>query len=146
MYIYKAGVVGAGTMGAEIAQVITYAGLPVVLKDVSEEFVQKGLDRIRGIYKRRVDKGKMTAEEMESKMSLVTGTTKYEDFKDVDIVIEAVTENIDLKLKLFRKWKNMSAKGQSSPAILQRFQSPKWAPRSNDLKNLSACIFSFQPP
>ena len=50
MYIYKAGVIGAGTMGAEIAQVVTYAGLPVVLKDVSEELVQKGMERIRSIY------------------------------------------------------------------------------------------------
>lgn len=103
MYIYKAGVVGAGTMGAEIAQVITYAGLPVVLKDVSGDLVQKGLERIRSIYKRRVDKGKMTQSEMDSKLQLVTPTTRYEDFKDVDIVIEAVPEKMDLKKKIFQE-------------------------------------------
>ncbi len=102
MYIYKAGVVGAGAMGAEIAQVVTYAGLPVVLKDVNEAFVAKGLDRIRSIYQRRVDKGKMTSAEMEQKMSLVLGTTKYEDFKDVDIIIEAVPEKMDLKKSVFQ--------------------------------------------
>lgn len=102
MYIYKAGVVGAGTMGAEIAQVITYSGLPVVLRDVSDAFVQKGLERIRSIYKRRVDKGKMTESEMQQKLALVMGTTQYEDFKDVDVVIEAVPEKMELKKKVFQ--------------------------------------------
>lgn len=102
MYIYKAGVVGAGTMGAEIAQVITYAGLPVVLKDTTDEFVQKGIAKIRAIYQRRVDKGKMTSGEMESKMQLVIGTTKYEDLKDVDIIIEAVPEKMEIKKKVFQ--------------------------------------------
>lgn len=111
MYIYKAGVVGAGTMGAEIAQVITYAGLPVFLKDISEELVQKGLERIRNIYKRRVDKGKMTAEEMASKLSLVTGTTRYEDFKDVDIVIEAVPEKMELKKQVFGELERCVSEG-----------------------------------
>jgi 3-hydroxyacyl-CoA dehydrogenase len=101
MYIYKAAVIGAGTMGAEIAQVVTYSGLPVVLKDVSQDFVAKGMARIREIYKRRVDKGKMSASDMEAKMTLVTGTTTYDDFKDVDIVIEAVPEKMDLKRKIF---------------------------------------------
>lgn len=103
MYIYKAGVVGAGTMGAEIAQVITYAGLPVVLKDVNEDLVKKGLDRIRSIYQRRVDKGKLTAGEMQGKLQLVTGTVRYEDIKDVDLVIEAVPEKMDLKKQVFQE-------------------------------------------
>lgn len=102
MYIYKAGVVGAGAMGAEIAQVVTYAGLPVVLKDINDELVAKGVERIRGIYKRRVDKGKMTSAEMEQKLSLVTGTSSYDAFKDVDVVIEAVPEKMDLKKKVFQ--------------------------------------------
>ena len=102
MYIYKAGVVGAGTMGAEIAQVISYAGIPAVLKDVNQEFVDKGISRIRAIYQKRVDKGKMSASELESKMALVIPTTKYDDFKDVDIVIEAVLENMDLKKAVFK--------------------------------------------
>lgn len=111
MYIYKAGVVGAGAMGAEIAQVITYAGLPVVLKDVKQEFVEKGLARIRGIYQRRVDKGKMTASDMEQKLSLVIPTTSYEDFKDVDIVIEAVPEKMELKKEVFRDLEKVVGEG-----------------------------------
>jgi 3-hydroxyacyl-CoA dehydrogenase len=97
MYIFKAGVVGAGAMGAEIAQVISFSGLPVVLKDVNQEMLDKGMERIRGIYQRRVDKGKMTAGEMEGKVALVTPTLDYADFGDVDIVIEAVPEKMSLK-------------------------------------------------
>lgn len=111
MYIYKAAVIGAGTMGAEIAQVITYSGLPVVLKDIDEKFVQKGLDHIRSIYKRRVDKGKMTVSEMDQKLALVTGTTRYEDLKDADIVIEAVPEKIDLKIKVFQELDSVLGEG-----------------------------------
>jgi len=101
MYIYKAGVVGAGTMGAEIAQVITYAGIPVVLKDVNQELIDKGLAKIRSIYQKRVEKGKMDASEAENKISLVQGSTSPDAFKDVDIVIEAVPEKMDLKKKVF---------------------------------------------
>lgn len=102
MYIYKAGVLGAGTMGAEIAQVITYAGIPVVLKDTNQELVDKGLAKIRSIYDKRVQKGKMDSSEVESKMSLVQGATNDEAFKEVDIVIEAVPEKMDLKKKVFQ--------------------------------------------
>lgn len=102
MYIYKAGVVGAGTMGAEIAQVITYSGLPVVLKDVNEALVQKGIEKIRSIYQRRVDKGKMTSSDMEGKLALVTPATDYEAFRDVDIVIEAVPEKMEFKKQVFQ--------------------------------------------
>lgn len=103
MNIYKAGVVGAGTMGAEIAQVITYSGLPVVLKDMNEELVQKGMQKIRSIYQRRVEKGKMTQSDMEGKMALVSPATDYDTFRDVDIVIEAVPEKMELKKQLFKE-------------------------------------------
>lgn len=103
VYIYKAGVVGAGTMGAEIAQVITYAGVPVVLKDVSQELVNHGLEKIRSVYQKRVDKGKMASSELEAKMNLASGATAYEAFKDVDIVIEAVPEKMDLKKKVLQE-------------------------------------------
>ena len=103
MYIYKAAVIGAGVMGAEIAQVITYAGIPVILKDINEEVVQKGLAKIRKIYQSRVDKGKMTSTEMEQRMALVSGTTGYDGFSDVDIVIEAVPEDMAIKKKVFQE-------------------------------------------
>jgi len=101
MYIFKAGVVGAGFMGGGIAQVITYSGLPVVLKDVSQEMLDKGMDALRSIYQRRVDRGKMSAGEMQEKVDLVTPTLSYDEFSDVDIVIEAVPEVMSIKSKVF---------------------------------------------
>jgi len=101
MYIFKAAVIGAGAMGAGIAQVISFSGLPVVLKDVDQKFLDKGMDTIRKIYKSRVDKGKMSAGEMDSKMSLVIPTLDYSEFGDVDIVVEAVPEKMALKRKIF---------------------------------------------
>jgi 3-hydroxyacyl-CoA dehydrogenase len=97
MYIFKAAVVGAGAMGAEIAQVISYSGLPVVLKDVDQEMLDKGMARIRGIYQSRVNKGKMDAHTMEDKLALIEPTLDYHSFADVDIVIEAVPERMDIK-------------------------------------------------
>lgn len=89
-------------MGAEIAQVISYAGIPVVLKDVNQELVDKGISKIRSIYQKRVAKGKMDSSEVENKMSLVQGATSSDAFKEVDIVIEAVPERMDLKKKVFQ--------------------------------------------
>ncbi|MDZ7334030.1 MAG: 3-hydroxyacyl-CoA dehydrogenase [candidate division KSB1 bacterium] len=103
MYIYKAAVVGGGTMGGSIAQVITFSGIPVVIKDINQEAVQKALDKVRSIYESRVKKGKMTASEIEPKIVLASGTTSYDDFSDVDIVIEAVPEDIKIKKQVFRE-------------------------------------------
>jgi len=101
MYIFKAGVVGAGFMGGGIAQVITYSGLPVVLKDVDQKMLDKGMEALRGIYQRRVDRGKMSAGEMQEKVDLATPTLSYDEFADVDIVIEAVPEVMKIKKQVF---------------------------------------------
>jgi len=103
MYIFKAAVVGAGTMGGEIAQVITYSGLPVVLKDIDQEMLDKGLAKARSIYQRRVDKGKMSTGDMESKLDLITPTLSYDEFEDVDIVIEAVPEKMGIKRAVLKE-------------------------------------------
>ena len=103
MYIYKAAVVGGGTMGAEIAQTISFSGIPVILKDVDDARVQRGVQTIRGIYQRRVDRGKMTPEELDGKMALVSGAASYDGFNEVDIVIEAVPEQMALKQRIFRE-------------------------------------------
>jgi 3-hydroxyacyl-CoA dehydrogenase len=101
MYIFKCAVVGAGAMGGEIAQVISWSGLPVVLKDVDQKMLDHGMATARGIYQRRVDKGKLTAAEMNEKMSLITPTLRYDDFGDVDFVIEAVPEKLEIKKAVF---------------------------------------------
>ncbi|HEY1520335.1 MAG TPA: 3-hydroxyacyl-CoA dehydrogenase family protein [Solirubrobacteraceae bacterium] len=101
MFVFKAAVVGAGTMGGEIAQVIANADIPVVLKDVDQKFVQQGLDRARSLWQARVDAGKLEADELERKLGLISGATGYELFGDVDFVIEAVPERIEIKQTVF---------------------------------------------
>jgi 3-hydroxyacyl-CoA dehydrogenase len=102
-------VVGAGVMGGEIAQVIAAAGIPVVLKDVDRKFVDAGLQKAREVSERQaarlVKKGKLTeeraGEQAERTLGLIAGTTSYEDFGDVDFVIEAVPEKMEIKHAVF---------------------------------------------
>jgi 3-hydroxyacyl-CoA dehydrogenase len=101
MFVFKAGVVGAGTMGGEIAHVIADAGFPVVLKDVDQKFVDQGLDKARSLWQARVDAGKLDVEGLEAKLKLIVGTTGYESFGDVDFVVEAVPERIEIKQTVF---------------------------------------------
>jgi len=103
MYIFKAGVVGAGTMGGEITQVITYSGLPVVMKDIDQKMLDAGMEKIHSIYQSRVEKGKMSAGDMQSKLDLVTPTLTYDGFEDVDIIIEAVPEVMAVKRRVFQE-------------------------------------------
>jgi enoyl-CoA hydratase / 3-hydroxyacyl-CoA dehydrogenase len=109
MFVFKAAVVGAGTMGGQIAQTIAAAGIPVVLKDINEELVQAGLDEALGVTKGQIgklaEKGKITAEQAEAQIAEVVGrihgTTSYESFGDVDFVIEAVPEKMEIKQAVF---------------------------------------------
>jgi 3-hydroxyacyl-CoA dehydrogenase len=101
MFVFKAAVVGAGTMGGEIAHVIANSDIPVVLKDVDQKFVDQGLDKARSLWQGRVDAGKMEAAELERRLALITGTTRYDGFGDVDFVIEAVPERMAIKQAVF---------------------------------------------
>ena len=101
MFVFKAAVVGAGTMGGEIAQTIANADIPVVLKDVQTKFVDQGLEKARSVWQARVDQGKMELSELERKMALITGATDYDTFGDVDFVIEAVPERMVIKQTVF---------------------------------------------
>ena len=109
MFVFKAGVVGAGVMGGEIAQVIAAAGIPVVLKDVDAKFVDAGLDKARevtqGQVAKLVKKGKLSEEDAAAQadrtLELITGTTDYGEFGDVDFVIEAVPEKMEIKHAVF---------------------------------------------
>jgi 3-hydroxyacyl-CoA dehydrogenase len=105
MNISKVGVIGAGTMGSEIVQVISNAGLPVFLKDIEQNMLDSGMQKIRRIYQRRVDKGTLSAEGMEAQLALITPTLTYDGFEGVDLVIEAVAEVIEVKLRVFRELK-----------------------------------------
>ena len=111
MYIYKVGIVGAGTMGAQIAEVVSYAGLPVVLADVNETLAKRGVDTVRAIYQARVDKGKMSAEQLEEKMLLVAASGGLTGLKDVDVVVEAVSEDAKLKAQVFHELDQICPRG-----------------------------------
>lgn len=103
MAIYKVGVIGAGTMGAGIAQAITSSGTPVVLREINSEFLERGLRTIRQIYAGRVAKKRMTAEEVEEKMRMITPATTDDPLKEVDLVIEAIPELWSHKRELFQR-------------------------------------------
>jgi enoyl-CoA hydratase/3-hydroxyacyl-CoA dehydrogenase len=109
MFVFKAAVVGAGTMGGQIAQTIAAAGIPVVLKDIDDALVQAGLDEARSVTSgqvgKLVEKGRITAEQAEAQieeiLGRIHGTTSYESFGDVDLVIEAVPERMEIKQSVF---------------------------------------------
>jgi len=97
VFVYKAAVVGAGTMGGEIAHAIAGADIPVVLKDVDQTFVDQGIAKARSLWQGRVDAGKLDAAELERKLGLISGATDYAQFGDVDFAIEAVPERMEVK-------------------------------------------------
>jgi 3-hydroxyacyl-CoA dehydrogenase len=101
MFVFKAGVVGAGTMGGEIAYTIANADIPVVLKDVEQRFVDTGLQKAGSLWQGQVDAGKLSEDERDRRLALITGATDYSAFGDVDFVIEAVPERIELKQVVF---------------------------------------------
>ncbi|GFZ09008.1 multifunctional protein 2 [Actinidia rufa] len=99
--IKKVAILGGGLMGSGIATALILSNYPVVLKEVNEKFLQGGLDRVRANLQSRVKKGKMTQEKLEKTLSLLKGALDYESFRDVDMVIEAVIENVSLKQQIF---------------------------------------------
>jgi 3-hydroxybutyryl-CoA dehydrogenase len=103
MAVHAIAVIGAGAMGSGIAQVAAVAGLGVTLIEVSDAAVEKGLDRVRGNLQKLVAKGKMTQADKEAALGSIRGTTALEDVAPADVVIEAVTENCDVKLDLLQR-------------------------------------------
>jgi len=100
----KVAVLGAGTMGAGIAQVCAQAGSTVVLCDINDEFVQKGMQRIAAFLQKGVDKGKTTEEQRDATLARIsTSTDRAAACKDVDLVVEAVPEKLELKNGIFRE-------------------------------------------
>ncbi len=102
MSINKVGIIGAGTMGNGIAQACAVTGINVVMLDIKDEAVQRGLTTIAGSLDRLIKKEKMTPAEKEAALARIKGTTQQSDFAACDIVIEAATENLDLKLRLLK--------------------------------------------
>jgi len=101
MKIKRVGVVGCGTMGAGITQVCAQSGYQMVVSEINNELLNKGLASINSFLSKGVDKGKLSQQDKESTLSRIKGTTSTKDFSDCDLVIEAAVENMDLKKKIF---------------------------------------------
>jgi 3-hydroxybutyryl-CoA dehydrogenase len=99
--IKTVGVLGCGLMGAGIAQVSAAAGYTTLVREVEEPFLKKGLGRIEQFLAGGVEKGKLSADDKDKTLRHLSGTTKLEDLKDCDIIIEAIVENIDEKAKSY---------------------------------------------
>ncbi|MBI4767423.1 MAG: 3-hydroxybutyryl-CoA dehydrogenase [Deltaproteobacteria bacterium] len=103
MEIKKIGVVGAGTMGNGIAQLAAQIGCSVVMRDVEERFLDKGFKSITGFLGKSVEKGKMTEDQKKEILGRIKGTIAMADLKNVDFVIEAVLEDLNLKKAVFKE-------------------------------------------
>ena len=101
--IHRVGVIGAGTMGNGIAQNCAISGLDVVMLDVQDAAVQRGLKAIHGSLERLIRKEKLSAADRDAAVARIQGTTGYDDLNGCDLIIEAATENLDLKLKILRQ-------------------------------------------
>jgi 3-hydroxybutyryl-CoA dehydrogenase len=102
MDIKTFGVIGAGQMGNGIAQVAAASGLAVIMNDVKQEFVDKGLKTIGGILARNVEKGKMTAAEKDALLGRIKNSVSLKDMAAADFVVEAATEKQEIKFQIFR--------------------------------------------
>jgi 3-hydroxyacyl-CoA dehydrogenase len=99
--IGSAGIIGSGTMGGGIAMAFVNADIPVVLLDVDQAALDRGLATIRKNYEQTVKRGKMTPADVEKRIAMIKSSTRYEDFAQADVVIEAVFEDMNLKKKIF---------------------------------------------
>jgi 3-hydroxybutyryl-CoA dehydrogenase len=105
------GIVGAGTMGSGIAQVAARAGLSVVMRDVSDEFLKQGLAAIDKSLQRDVDKGRLTVEAKREIIARIKPTTSIDDLRNAEFVIEAVNEDLTVKSEIFRQLDGITRKG-----------------------------------
>ncbi len=101
--IKKAAIIGAGTMGGGIAMAYANAGIPVVVKEAKQEFLDRGMDTIKKNYAGTVKKGKLTQEKMDQRLAAIRPTLNYDDFKDADIVVEAAFEDLEVKRAVFKE-------------------------------------------
>ena len=103
MKVKTIGVIGAGTMGHGISLVAAQAGFHVILQDIKQEFVQNGLKRIEKFLDKSIEKERLSADEKTSILSRIKGTTNLKELKDVDLVVEAIFEEITVKKKIFQE-------------------------------------------
>jgi 3-hydroxybutyryl-CoA dehydrogenase len=109
MDVSRVAVIGTGTMANGIVQVMGLAGLPVTMIGRSDESVERGMSTIQRNLQRSVDRGRMTAEEMQQVVGLIERATSYDAVRTADIVIEAVAEDLDLKQDIFRQLNELAS-------------------------------------
>lgn len=135
MEIHKVGVVGCGLMGSGIAQASAMAGFPTVVRDVSQELLDKGLGSIEKSLAKFVEKGTLSAEQKSRTVALLEPTLHLQDFTDCDLVIEAIVEDLDRKRELFGELDKLGkadaifASNTSSLSITEMMTATRRAPR-----------------
>jgi 3-hydroxybutyryl-CoA dehydrogenase len=135
MEIHKVGVVGCGLMGSGIAQASAMAGFPTVVREVSQELLDKGLGSIEKSLTKFVEKRALSAEQMSRTVALLKPTLRLQDFSDCDLVIEAIVEDLDRKRELFGELDELSkpdaifASNTSSLSITEMMTATRRAPR-----------------
>ncbi len=103
MAIKKIGVVGCGLMGRGIAEVSAKTGYEVVVSEINDDLLKKGIAAITGSLSKAVEKGKLSGDDKNNTLAKIKGTTDMKDFKDCDLVVEAAVENLELKKKIFKE-------------------------------------------
>ena len=146
MSITTVGIIGAGTMGNGIAQVCATSGIHVVMVDISEAAVAKGIATVASSLERLIKKEKITAADRDATLARIKGSTSYDDLKASQLVIEAATENHDLKVKILKQIDAIVRPTSSLPPTPQASPSPNWPPLPAAPSVSSACIFSTRCP
>jgi 3-hydroxyacyl-CoA dehydrogenase len=137
--IRKVGIIGAGTMGGGISMSLINAGIPVVLLEMTQQALDKGLATMRGNYGGALKKGTLTQAALDQRIALVTPTLDYAQLKDVDLVIEAVFESMDVKKEVFERLDQVVRPGAilaSNTSALNLDQIAKFTKRPQDVIGL----------
>ncbi len=137
--VKKVGMIGAGTMGVGITMNFINVGIPVALLEMKQEALDKGLATIRKNYENSMAKGKLTQAQLDERMALVTPTLEYSAFKDVDLVIEAVFESMEVKEKVFKTLDEVCKPGAilaSNTSALNLDQIAQFTKRPQDVVGL----------
>ncbi|RKQ35753.1 3-hydroxyacyl-CoA dehydrogenase family protein [Oceanobacillus halophilus] len=143
--IETVGVIGSGTMGAQIAMLCALSGYQVVLNDIEEVNLLKAKESLQGHMKRRIQKGKLTEEDVNFAFSRLSFSSNIQDVKDADIVIEAVVEKLEIKRELFARLEDITKEGTILATNSSTIVSSKIASATKNPENVCNLHF-FNPP
>ncbi len=143
--ISKIGIIGAGHMGSGIAQKVAQEGFEVVMIDMTDEYVQRGMSTIKGILQSGIKRRIFTREQVDTFLSRIKGSTSYQDVADADIVVEAVFEDRDVKTKLFQKLDDICAQKTIFATNTSSFYVKEFADRINRPDRFIGLHYFFHP-